>query len=107
MNAHTRRVLGRTVRLIADYERGAASLGRLVRDLEGSLDALEEKLPDAFYAGWFGCFGELEIAVALGGDGEHHDAAVRAARGLAEFVEQWLRADAPHDGALLGDGDGT
>jgi hypothetical protein len=49
-----------------DYKRNNISLGQLVNSLEGSINALEEKLPEEFYKIWYSYWGNLEITLALG-----------------------------------------
>ena len=62
----TRAILQRSVVFIDDYRNGNISLGRLVSALEGSVNALEEQLPQEFYNSWYGHWGNLETALALG-----------------------------------------
>ncbi len=38
----------------------------LVNSLEGSLSAVEEKLPQSFYDNWYKCWGGLEMYLAMG-----------------------------------------
>lgn len=55
------------IRLTRDYEAGSVSLGELVGELEGALDAgdfRDERLQEAFYDAW----GPLEIHYATSGN---------------------------------------
>ncbi|MDR3577813.1 MAG: hypothetical protein P4L50_28435 [Anaerolineaceae bacterium] len=66
MNQQTRNILQRSLLLINDYRYNKISLQNLVSSLEGSLNALEEQLPEEFYKLWYTYWGNLEIALALG-----------------------------------------
>ena len=66
MNQQTRNILQRSLSLINDYIEDRISLSRLVSSLEGSLNALEEKMPDQFYKLWYVYWSNLEIVLSLG-----------------------------------------
>jgi hypothetical protein len=66
MSEHTKRILNQMLALLSGYEQGTASLRYLVDGLEGSLDALEEELPKAFYDQWYVHWGGLEQILAAG-----------------------------------------
>ena len=66
MNQHSRAILQRSVSLISSYRKNDISLGQLVVLMEGSLNALEEKMPEEFYKLWYFHWGNLETALALG-----------------------------------------
>ncbi len=65
MNDQTIRILSRDLELISDYRQAKLPLRGLVDSLEGSINALEERLPRQFYGDWEKSWGELEIALAL------------------------------------------
>jgi wobble nucleotide-excising tRNase len=66
MKQHSRAILQRSLSVIHSYRRNDISLGQLVSSLEGSLNALEEKMPEEFYSLWYSYWGNLETALALG-----------------------------------------
>lgn len=66
MNQQSRSVLKRSILLINNYRSKDISFEQLVRSLEGSLNALEEILPEEFYKLWYSYWGNLETALALG-----------------------------------------
>ena len=61
-----RSVLENMLNVIEDYRLNKIDLRNLVDSLEGSLSALEEKLPSEFYNDWYEHWGELEIILSLG-----------------------------------------
>ncbi len=65
MQEHTIRILRKNLNYIADYRQGKLSLNELVSSLEGSINALEEQLPEQFYQNWDKSWSELEIALVL------------------------------------------
>lgn len=69
MDQHTRRILGRALGLISDYQGGTVDLRCLVDGLEGSLNAVEEELLGSFYARWYAHWGGLEQILAGGAQG--------------------------------------
>ncbi len=66
MKEHSRRILGRAAKLLERYRTGQVSFRSLVCGLEASLDSLEERLPDDFYARWHAHWDELETVLAIG-----------------------------------------
>lgn len=56
--------------IIGDYREKKIDLRRLVDSLEGSIDALEDKLPEEFYLEWHKHWNKLEVVLALGQEGE-------------------------------------
>ena len=65
MTDHTLRLFEQMMFRLEAYEADAISLRSLVDGLEGSFNALEERLPDAFYQEWFQYWGKLEEKLAL------------------------------------------
>ncbi len=65
MKQQTRAILQRSLTLIINYRRNEISLESLVNSLEGSINALEEKMPEEFYKSWYAFWENLETAVAL------------------------------------------
>jgi hypothetical protein len=64
MNEHTRSILDRMLSIISDYRVKKISLRNLVDSLEGSLNAIEEKLPSKFMDSWYEYWGDLEIILS-------------------------------------------
>jgi hypothetical protein len=65
MNDHTLRIIRRMIRLIDQYKEGSINLRTLVDGLEGSINALEEKLSEEFYAQWHKYWFELYMIYDL------------------------------------------
>jgi hypothetical protein len=51
---------------IKNYNDNNQSLRKIVDDLEGSVNAIEEKLSNKFYSNWQTHWGNLEIILAMG-----------------------------------------
>ncbi len=71
MQEKTNRIFKQMLVLLDQYRLGEISLRKLVDGLEGGLNALEERLPSAFYTKWYNHWGKLEeiLAVSLEGFG--------------------------------------
>ena len=90
MNPHSRTILQRSLEFIDNYRNGLISLKKLVNSLEGSLNALEEKLPKEFYESWFSFWGDLETVVALGNELQTHEDVNRDIESLEEIISKVL-----------------
>jgi hypothetical protein len=56
--------------LIDDYRRHKINLRWLVNSLEGSINALEERMSTEFFLEWYRYWNKLETVLALGKDDE-------------------------------------
>ena len=65
MNDHTNRILERAKSFIMDFRHGKINLRNLVEILEGSINGIEERLPESFLAIWDDHWGNLEVHLAL------------------------------------------
>lgn len=70
MNEHSVRILSRIPLFLNKYRAGEITLSGLISVLEGSIDALEEKLPEEWMNKWIELVGNLEICSALGLESE-------------------------------------
>lgn len=68
MTDHSIRLLQKMLSLLEDYQTGRLGLRHLVDGLEGSFNALNEKLPDGFYIDWHLYWDRLEEKLALSSD---------------------------------------
>jgi hypothetical protein len=91
MNEHTKRILERMQFLLREYREGDISLAHLVGSLEGSLSALEEKLPHIFYDTWYEHWGELETYLALGIEEEREAEILKEVEALSTQIKQSLK----------------
>ena len=65
MKPYTTQILSKLINYIDLYLESKITLRELVEHLEYSLNALEEKLPEAFYPNWFEYWGNLEVELAM------------------------------------------
>ena len=93
MNQQTKSVLLRTLSLIEDYQNSKTGLSQLVGALEGSLNALEEQLPEAFYKEWYDHWGNLDVAVALGVEAKNQEEILEEIRLLEEIIKGQLQTE--------------
>lgn len=91
MNEHTQRILERMLSLLKGYREGDVSLTYLVSSLEGSLSALDEKLPRTFYDPWYEHWGELETYLALGIEKERKAEILKEVEALDTQIKQSLK----------------
>ena len=73
MNQQTKSILNRVLQNIEMYKKSEIDLDYLVNLLEGSINALEEKLPQEFYDAWFSSWSDLEICLAQGKQNIYRD----------------------------------
>ena len=90
MNEHTRRILRQMLTLLGEYQRGIANLRYLVDGLEGSLNAVEEELPEAFYTQWYIHWGGLEQILAAGTERKHRMEILEEVKMLEALLSQYL-----------------
>lgn len=90
MNEHTQRILERMLSLLNQFKKGEVALSHLVNSLEGSLSALEEELPRAFYSGWYEHWGELETYLALDLEKERSLDILKEIEALDVLIKQYL-----------------
>jgi hypothetical protein len=74
MNAQINSILTRDLVIINNYKTGSIGLQKLLDSLEGSIDALEGKLPKEFLDTWDRHWEELDLIVALGKEKDLNDA---------------------------------
>jgi hypothetical protein len=91
MNEHTQRILERMLSLLTGYREGDVIFTHLVRSLEGSLSALEEKLPRTFYDTWYEHWGELETYLAIGIEKERKAEILKEIEALDTLIKQNLK----------------
>ena len=90
MNTHSRAIIQRTLSLINSYRNRDTGLSYLVRSLEGSLNALEEKMPEEFYNSWFSFWGDLETILALGTEAQAQKDIIDDLEGLEKIINKQL-----------------
>jgi hypothetical protein len=90
VNEHTRRILKQTLTLLGEYRRGTANLRYLVNGLEGSLNALEEELPETFYTQWYIHWGGLEQILAAGTERKRRMEILEEVEALEALLSQCL-----------------
>ena len=97
MQAPTRRKFVRALRLINDYREKQIGLGYLVDSWEGTLDSLEERMPEEFYNVWFEAWGELEVVLALQEEASQQDQIQRGLKGLEKLLSEVVGPDSESD----------
>lgn len=88
MNAHTIRIMEYMKALLDKYQAGSIGLRTLVDGLEGNINALEEKMPDAFTTQWSIHWGRLEIILAAGTERERQEEIFEAIEALRELLSK-------------------
>lgn len=92
MNKQTLRILRQAVLIVEDFERGEHSLAYTVAALEGSLRAIEEKLPQTFMKNWYEHWGSLEeINATQNSDGSGAVDPIQYARALKAEIESSIK----------------
>jgi hypothetical protein len=76
---------------IDSFVKTGKNLRKLVSDLEGNLNALEEELPKNFYQGWYEYWGSLEEVSAVS-IVEQKEPDLRNARDLAIKLRQHIQS---------------
>ena len=89
MSEHTKRILERMIALLNEYQQGVVSLRYLVDGLEGSLNTLEEKLPETFYTQWYIHWGGLEQILAAGTREKRHAVVLEDVESLKALLLQF------------------
>lgn len=76
--------------LLKEYQQGMSTLREVVDSLEGSLNALEERLPDSFYTEWFTHWENLEQIVAMGTEHNRREIALEEVMALQSLLSQYV-----------------
>lgn len=91
MNNHSKRVLRRTITLLEEYRTGkSGNLRGLVDGLEGSLNTLEEELPEDSYLKWYYHWGGLEQVLAAGTEDKRRAEILHDLDALETLLLQYL-----------------
>lgn len=90
MNFQSRVILQRILVLINDYKNNKINLKRLVDSLEGSLNSIEEKIPDEFTKLWYLHWGNLEIILALGIEIQSKEEILNELEKLEKIIQDYL-----------------
>jgi hypothetical protein len=87
-NEQTRTIMRRLLIFIDEYKNCKISLRQLVSALEGSINALEENLPQEFYCLWYRHWGTLDTALALGVEIKNKKEILEELEELRKLVEK-------------------
>ena len=90
MNDHSNRILSRMLLLVSKYRLGEINLAYLVDSLDGSLDALEEKLPDEWKDKWSRKMIGLDTYLALGLEAEKRSEILENLVQLDKLIQELL-----------------
>ena len=93
MRPYTTQILSKLINYIDLYLESKITLRELVEHLEHSLNALEEKLPEAFYPNWNEHWGNLEIELAMShsqGKVPDYERAAKNAIPLKHHIQSFL-----------------
>jgi hypothetical protein len=88
MNEKTSRILNRILLLLSNYRLGETNLAYLVDSLDGSLGALEEKLPDEWRDRWSRKMIELDTYRALGLEMERKSDILENLKQLTRLIQE-------------------
>lgn len=92
MKQHTLQIFARMLTFLKDYQQGMRSLRGVVDSLEGSLNALEERLPDSFYTEWYAHWGDLEQIAAMGTEHKHREVVLEKVKALESLLSQYVES---------------
>lgn len=90
MNEHSNRILEQMIKIIEDYKTGNLNLRYLVDGLEGSISALEEKIPENFSKQWYDHWGALEEWLSLKLEEERKEKILQEIDSLEQLITNYI-----------------
>lgn len=90
MNEQTYSIMNRILENIKLFKKNEVGLNNLVTILEGSINALDENLPQEFYTAWMNSWSELEICLALGKQDIYKDDILKEVEKLNNLVAAYI-----------------
>jgi hypothetical protein len=91
MDVHTRNIIGKMATMLQEFKKRKVNLRALVDGLEGSINALEEKLPDSFYTKWYSHWGSLEQYLATGSEKQFKKEIIMEVEALEGLLDEVVR----------------
>jgi hypothetical protein len=102
MDQHTSSLLEKMLSLLRDFQQKQISLHYLVDGLEGTYNAIEQKLPKAFDLKWYEHWGALETILAVTVEGlsteQQNESAIAVECHALELLIRAYLSAAPIDG---------